>query len=101
MCNGEDQKAAMAMYHNPQYQECVKECYGVPYLPCVTTKCFKNFVDGKLTPKCSQCYGELFSCGLNKCNICRLVGEMVACELCFRKMCREEDMACGLDISLK
>ena len=95
MCTAEDIKAMMAIALNPQLAlECLKACTGVPVLPC-TNKCFHKVLDGKLTPKCSQCNDQAVSCGMAKCDDCHGADSLLACGMCMVQRCHKEALACA------
>ena len=97
MCTGEDQKVLESIVRNPyEIIKCGKICQGDPSLRCVA-KCFGKIMDRKLTPKCSKCFGEVFSCGVKRCDKCRVVVDEFGndlCHACMLERCREKAMVC-------
>merc|ERR1711981_30375 len=76
---------------------CAKFCAGRPILACLGD-CATNFLKDKVTPPCTQCIGDFFSCGSKKCdNKCQDVMKpplVMECVLCFQQKCGKMAMAC-------
>merc|ERR1711981_637246 len=76
---------------------------GRSIFPCLAA-CFEKITNTKITPKCMQCTGGIFTCGSkqcgNKCSIKSFVKSKgkpkgAECIKCFREKCLEKVMDCG------
>ena len=86
--------------------ECLMKDDERSIFPCLA-ECFEKIVDKKITPKCMQCWGGIFTCGSKqcgtKCSTKYLINAsynskvpIALCLTCFTEKCEKKAVDCGL-----